>query len=45
MSLSFFIGKRFSKAKQRNKMVSFISMSSIVGIAVGVAVIVIGLSA
>ncbi len=45
MSLSFFIGKRFSKAKQRNKMVSFISISSIVGIAVGVAVIVIGLSA
>ncbi|MGR5178370.1 lipoprotein-releasing ABC transporter permease subunit LolE [Vibrio parahaemolyticus] len=45
LSLSFFIGKRFSKAKQRNSMVSFISISSIVGIAVGVAVIVIGLSA
>ncbi|CAH0525562.1 Lipoprotein-releasing system transmembrane protein LolE [Vibrio hippocampi] len=45
MSLSFFIGQRFSRAKQRNKMVSFISISSIVGIAVGVAVIVVGLSA
>lgn len=45
MSLSFFIGKRFSQAKQRNRMVSFISISSIVGIAVGVAVIIVGLSA
>lgn len=44
-SLSLFIGKRFSRAKQRNKMVSFISMSSTLGIAVGVAVIIIGLSA
>ncbi len=44
-SLSFLIGKRFSKAKQRNKMVSFISISSMVGIAVGVAVIIVGLSA
>ncbi|MDG3088401.1 lipoprotein-releasing ABC transporter permease subunit LolE [Vibrio hannami] len=44
-SLSFFIGGRFSKAKQRNKMVSFISVSSTIGIAVGVAVIIIGLSA
>ncbi|MFA0441361.1 lipoprotein transporter subunit LolE [Vibrio sp. 10N.286.49.C2] len=45
VSLSFFIGKRFSQAKQRNRMVSFISISSIVGIAVGVAVIIVGLSA
>ncbi|WP_375750345.1 lipoprotein-releasing ABC transporter permease subunit LolE [Vibrio sp. HN007] len=44
-SLSFFIGGRFSRAKQRNKMVSFISVSSTIGIAVGVAVIIIGLSA
>ncbi len=43
--LSLFIGRRFSKAKQRNNMVSFISISSIMGIAVGVAVIIIGLSA
>lgn len=44
-SLSLFIGGRFSRAKQRNKMVSFISLSSTIGIAVGVAVIIIGLSA
>ncbi|ELX4197741.1 lipoprotein-releasing ABC transporter permease subunit LolE [Vibrio vulnificus] len=44
-SLALLIGRRFSQAKQRNKMVSFISLSSIIGIAVGVAVIIIGLSA
>ncbi|MDE1263001.1 lipoprotein-releasing ABC transporter permease subunit LolE [Vibrio aestuarianus] len=44
-SLSLLIGRRFSRAKQRNKMVSFISLSSTIGIAVGVAVIIIGLSA
>ncbi len=44
-SLSLFIGRRFSRAKQRNKMVSFISLSSTLGIMVGVAVIIIGLSA
>lgn len=44
-SLSLVIGRRFSLAKQRNKMVSFISFSSIIGIAVGVAVIIVGLSA
>lgn len=44
-SLSLVIGRRFSLAKQRNKMVSFISLSSIIGIAVGVAVIIVGLSA
>ncbi|WP_064602920.1 lipoprotein-releasing ABC transporter permease subunit LolE [Photobacterium sp. J15] len=43
--LSLFIGSRFSRAKQRNRMVSFISISSTLGIAVGVAVIIIGLSA
>jgi len=43
--LSLLIGGRFSRAKKRNKMVSFISLSSTVGIAVGVAVIIIGLSA
>ncbi|WP_413478637.1 lipoprotein-releasing ABC transporter permease subunit LolE [Vibrio hibernica] len=45
MLLSFFIGKKFSRARQRNKLVSFISLSSTLGIAVGVAVIIIGLSA
>jgi len=44
-SLSFLIGSRFSRAKQRNKLVSFISVSSTIGITVGVAVIIIGLSA
>ncbi|MFV0576785.1 MAG: lipoprotein-releasing ABC transporter permease subunit LolE [Vibrio sp.] len=45
MFLSLFIGKKFSRAKERNKLVSFISLSSTIGIAVGVAVIIIGLSA
>lgn len=44
-SLALFIGSRFSQAKQRNKLVSFISMSSMLGISVGVMVIIIGLSA
>ncbi|HCH02387.1 MAG TPA: lipoprotein-releasing system transmembrane subunit LolE [Vibrio sp.] len=45
MFLSLFIGSKFSRAKERNKLVSFISLSSTIGIAVGVAVIIIGLSA
>lgn len=44
-SLALFIGLRFSKAKQRNRLVSFISMSSMIGISVGVMVIIVGLSA
>ncbi|WP_428773679.1 lipoprotein-releasing ABC transporter permease subunit LolE [Vibrio sp.] len=44
-SLSLLIGRRFSRGKKRNKMVSFISMSSTIGIAVGVAVVIVGLSA
>ncbi|MFB1069372.1 lipoprotein-releasing ABC transporter permease subunit LolE [Vibrio diabolicus] len=44
-SLALMIGGRFSRAKKRNKMVSFISLSSTISIAVGVAVIIIGLSA
>ncbi|WP_407332951.1 lipoprotein-releasing ABC transporter permease subunit LolE [Enterovibrio sp. 27052020O] len=43
--LALFIGRRFSKAKRRNKLVSFISVSSMMGISVGVMVIIIGLSA
>jgi lipoprotein-releasing system permease protein len=39
------IGFRFSRSKKRNRLVSFISISSTLGIAFGVAVIVIGLSA
>ncbi|EOD78324.1 Lipoprotein releasing system transmembrane protein LolE [Grimontia indica] len=44
-SLALFIGRRFSKAKRRNKLVSFISVSSMIGISVGVMVIIVGLSA
>ncbi|SKC31855.1 Lipoprotein-releasing system transmembrane protein LolE [Photobacterium piscicola] len=43
--LSLYIGSRFNRSKKRNRMVSFISLSSMLGIAVGVAVIIIGLSA
>ena len=43
--LSLYIGSRFNRSKIRNRMVSFISLSSMLGIAVGVAVIIIGLSA
>ena len=44
-SLSLWIGQRFSRSKKRNKLVSFISISSTLGIAFGVAVILVGLSA
>lgn len=43
--LALFIGRRFSKAKRRSRLVSFISVSSMMGISVGVMVIIIGLSA
>lgn len=43
--LSLYIGSRFNRAKKRNHMVSFISISSMLGIAMGVAVIIVGLSA
>jgi len=42
--LSLFVGLRYSKAKHKNKFVSFISMASIFGIILGVAVLIIGLS-
>ena len=42
--ISIFIGLRYSKAKHKNKFVSFISMASIFGIVLGVAVLIIGLS-
>jgi lipoprotein-releasing system permease protein len=44
-TLSLWIGQRFSRSKKRNKLVSFISISSTLGIAFGVAVILVGLSA
>ncbi|RXJ72424.1 lipoprotein-releasing system transmembrane subunit LolE [Veronia nyctiphanis] len=44
-SLSLFIGRRFSRTQRRNVLVSFISLSSTIGIAVGVMVVILGLSA
>ena len=43
--LSLFIGLRYSRAKHKNKFVSFISVASILGIALGVMVLIVGLSA
>jgi len=43
--LSLFIGLRFSRGRRRSGMVSLISIISTVGIALGVAVLIIGLSA
>ncbi|HEY7864845.1 MAG TPA: lipoprotein-releasing ABC transporter permease subunit LolE [Psychromonas sp.] len=43
--LLIFIGLRYSKAKHKNKFVSFISMASILGIALGVTALIVGLSA
>lgn len=45
MSTPFFISWRYQRAKQRNRLVSLISLFSTVGIALGVAVLIIGLSA
>ena len=42
--LSLFVGLRYSKAKHKNKFVSFISVASIFGIVLGVAVLILGLS-
>ncbi|MCW8996648.1 MAG: ABC transporter permease, partial [Psychromonas sp.] len=43
--LAVFIGLRYSHAKHKNGFVSFISIASILGISLGVAVLIIGLSA
>lgn len=43
--LSMFIGLRYSHAKHKNSFVSFISIASILGISLGVAVLIVGLSA
>ncbi|WP_369434373.1 ABC transporter permease [Psychromonas sp. MME1] len=43
--LSTFIGLRYSQAKHKNRFVSFISIASILGIALGVMVLIVGLSA
>ena len=44
-SLSLLIGLRFSRGRRRGGMVSLISVISTVGIALGVAVLIVGLSA
>lgn len=44
-SLSLLIGMRFSRGRRRGGMVSLISVISTVGIALGVAVLIVGLSA
>ncbi|POZ15157.1 lipoprotein-releasing ABC transporter permease subunit LolE [Lelliottia aquatilis] len=44
-SLSLLIGTRFSRGRRRGGMVSLISVISTVGIALGVAVLIVGLSA
>jgi len=43
--LSLLIGLRFSRGRRRSGMVSLISVISTVGIALGVAVLIMGLSA
>lgn len=43
--LSLFLGWRFSRAKRRNRFISFISAASIIGIAIGVGALILGLSA
>ena len=43
--LSLLIGLRFSRGRRRSGMVSLISVISTIGIALGVAVLIVGLSA
>ena len=43
--ISLFVGLRYSRAKHKNKFVSFISIASILGISLGVMVLIVGLSA
>ncbi|AHG76155.1 Lipoprotein-releasing system transmembrane protein lolC [Mannheimia varigena USDA-ARS-USMARC-1296] len=45
MSTPFFISWRYQRGKQKNRLVSLISWFSSIGIALGVAVLIIGLSA
>jgi lipoprotein-releasing system permease protein len=42
--LTLFIGLRYTRAKQDNRIISFISLSSIIGIALGVIVLIVVLS-
>ena len=43
-SLPFFIGLRYIRAKRRNHFISFISISSTIGIALGITVLITVLS-
>ncbi|HBO38737.1 MAG TPA: lipoprotein-releasing ABC transporter permease subunit LolE, partial [Pasteurellaceae bacterium] len=45
MNTPFFISWRYQRGKQRNRLVSLISVFSSIGIALGVAVLILGLSA
>lgn len=45
MNTPFFISYRYQRGKQKNRLVSLISLFSSIGIALGVAVLIIGLSA
>lgn len=45
MNIPFFIAWRYQRGKQKNRLVSLISAFSTIGIALGVAVLIIGLSA
>src|SRR5690554_7091428 len=42
--LSFYIGLRYTAAKRRNHFISFISLTSMIGLMLGVAVLIIVLS-
>ena len=45
MSTPFFISWRYQRGKQKNPLVALISKFSAIGIALGVAVLIVGLSA
>ena len=45
MNTPFFISWRYQRSKHKNRLVSLISFFSSIGIALGVAVLIIGLSA
>lgn len=45
MNTPFFISWRYQRSKQKNRLVSLISAFSSIGIALGVAVLIVGLSA
>src|SRR5262252_6178815 len=44
MQYEFFVGLRYTRAKRRNHFISFISMASMLGIAIGVMALIVVLS-